>query len=144
MNMTILSCLSVESHQSSAGVPFMSFIRQFFNKRFFSIRFNRWVVVSVIGEKNWNKRRRVIVMLYRELIRLTKREQECLYYYIRGYTCKLVAKKLELSHRTVENYMENVKAKFDCHSKSELIIRAIEVGFFTAITMPVGSQKLSV
>lgn len=54
---------------------------------------------------------------------------ECLRYLARGMTAKQIAKVLGLSNRTVEFYLENIKDKFKCESKSDLISKAIEMGF---------------
>ncbi len=54
---------------------------------------------------------------------LSKRESECIHYLVRGMTLKLVAKKMGLSPRTVEFYVDNAKDKLGCVSKSELIAK---------------------
>lgn len=60
---------------------------------------------------------------------LTKRQSECLYHLVRGLTAKQIAKVLGLSNRTVEFYLENLKEKFNCSNKSDLITKAFEMGF---------------
>lgn len=62
-------------------------------------------------------------------IGLTKRQSQCLYHLVRGKTAKQIAKALNLSNRTVEFYLENIKDKFKCESRSDLIAKAIEMGF---------------
>lgn len=57
---------------------------------------------------------------------LTKRQKECLFYLSRGMTIKQIANKLALSPRTVEHYLDVVKDKLGCHSKSQLIAKMIE------------------
>lgn len=52
---------------------------------------------------------------------LTVRESECLYYFIRGNTCKEVARYLGISSRTIEFHLENIKRKTNCVSKVKLI-----------------------
>lgn len=64
---------------------------------------------------------------------LTKHESFCLFYLVRGNTAKLIAKKMNISFRTVETYLENIKIKLNCKNKSELIEKAIEEGFLTTI-----------
>ena len=56
---------------------------------------------------------------------LSTRELECLFYLLRGYSAKSIGKILCLSYRTVESYIENIKYKFNCPSKSSLIEKAI-------------------
>lgn len=63
-------------------------------------------------------------------IQLTNRESETLFLLMRGKTVKEVASYLQLSFRTVEQYVEQLRNKFNCKSKSELICSAIEKGFF--------------
>ena len=62
-------------------------------------------------------------------IYLTTKERECLFYFIRGKSCKMIGKILGLSPRTVEDYIYNIKLKFDCTLKNELLDRAIELGY---------------
>jgi DNA-binding CsgD family transcriptional regulator len=57
--------------------------------------------------------------------KLSKREIDCLLLTIQGQTAKQVANRLQLSNRTVEEYLNKTKAKFGVHSKAELIEKAI-------------------
>lgn len=52
---------------------------------------------------------------------LTNRELQCISLLMRGHTSKMIANKLNLSRRTVEFYIENIKQKFGCTHKSQLI-----------------------
>ncbi len=58
-----------------------------------------------------------------------KREQECLYLLVTGKTIKQIARILKLSPRTVEHYLESVKEKTGTTHRSELIEKAIDMGF---------------
>lgn len=60
---------------------------------------------------------------------LSKRELQCMFYILRGKSNREIADELKLSKRTIDFYMENIKNKFGCLSKSELIIKAIEIGY---------------
>lgn len=51
---------------------------------------------------------------------LTKREEQCLALLARGYTAKTIAAHLDLTPRTVYFYLENIKGKIFCRTKSEL------------------------
>ncbi len=53
-------------------------------------------------------------------IRCSEMEKECLYYYLQGFTDKETAKILNLSHRTIETHIANIKTKLNCHSRNEL------------------------
>lgn len=52
---------------------------------------------------------------------LTKREMECLYYLLREHTAKEIAKIIDISYRTVESYIENIKTKLRASTKKELV-----------------------
>jgi len=65
----------------------------------------------------------------KNLIDLTDREKACLFFMIRGKGCKGIAQILGIAHRTVESYINNLKIKFACLSKADLIERAIELGY---------------
>lgn len=54
-------------------------------------------------------------------IALSKRELECLRLTVKGYTAKKIARELNISHRTVEEYIFNIRTKVGASSKSELI-----------------------
>ena len=57
--------------------------------------------------------------------RLTKRENELLYYLVKGKTLKSAAAELGLSVRTVEYYLVNMKSKLNVATKNELIEKTI-------------------
>ncbi|MEO8402096.1 MAG: LuxR C-terminal-related transcriptional regulator [Gammaproteobacteria bacterium] len=59
-------------------------------------------------------------------ISLSKRETQCLQFYVRGKTVKSIAALLDLSHRTVEFYLANIKRKLNISSKHELIEKTID------------------
>lgn len=66
-------------------------------------------------------------------IALSKRQAQCLFYVLRGKTCKMIAKILQLSPRTVESYLDDIKAKMGCLNKVQLIEKAIDLGFLEII-----------
>ena len=57
---------------------------------------------------------------------LSKREIECLQLTIKGYTAKRIARQLGISHRTVEEYLFNIRIKTGTSSKAELIEMTID------------------
>ncbi|CDZ78575.1 two component system sensor kinase SsrB [Legionella massiliensis] len=57
---------------------------------------------------------------------LTPRENDCAYWLIRGYSAKQIAQKLDLSFRTVEEYLLNMKYKMKVNSKQALIEKLID------------------
>ena len=56
-------------------------------------------------------------------VKVSPRERECLYYLMRGETAKEIARRLNLSPRTIEFYIENMKKKFSCSNRIELIAK---------------------
>ncbi len=51
---------------------------------------------------------------------ITRREGQCLYFLLQNYTAKEIALQLDISPRTVEIFIQNVKKKFGKFSKLEL------------------------
>ncbi|MCW2545057.1 MAG: putative two-component system response regulator [Frankiales bacterium] len=60
--------------------------------------------------------------------RLTERETEVLRLVAKGLTAKQVAERLTLSHRTVENHVQNTLTKLQLHNRSQLVRYALEQG----------------
>ena len=60
------------------------------------------------------------------LKQLSKRELQALKLFLQGYTISQVADVIHLSPRTIEMYLQKLKEKLHCESKSELIMKAIE------------------
>ena len=56
---------------------------------------------------------------------LSKRQKDCLRCLVKGMTIKEIAYTLKLSPRTVEHYLEAIKIKLNCYSRSELIQKCI-------------------
>lgn len=69
-------------------------------------------------------------------MQLTTRELECLFYVLKGKTSKHIGKTLNISYRTVETHMSNVKSKLNIRNKSELIEKAIESGYIQIYLLP--------
>lgn len=65
--------------------------------------------------------------------KLTVRELECLFCLLRGLSANETGKLMALSKRTVEFYIENIKNKLGCQTKSALIIKAIEANYIQLI-----------
>ena len=60
--------------------------------------------------------------------RLTDRETEVLRLVAKGLTAKQVAERLTLSHRTVENHVQNTLSKLQLHNRAQLVRYAVEKG----------------
>ena len=61
---------------------------------------------------------------------ITKQQQICLFYLVRGKSAKEIAHILGKSARTIEKHITQLKEKLECYSKSQLIEKAIDSGFF--------------
>ncbi len=60
--------------------------------------------------------------------RLTDRETEILRLVAKGLSYKQIAQRLVLSHRTVQNHVQNTLGKLQLHNRVELVRYAIEQG----------------
>ena len=60
--------------------------------------------------------------------KLTARETEVLRLVAKGLTAKQVAQRLVLSHRTVENHVQNTLSKLQLHNRAQLVRYAVEQG----------------
>ena len=61
-------------------------------------------------------------------VRLTDRETEVLRLVAKGLTYKQIAERLVLSHRTVQNHVQNVLNKLQLHTRYELVRYAVKKG----------------
>ncbi len=60
--------------------------------------------------------------------KLTVRETEVLRLVAKGLTARQVAERLVLSHRTVENHVQNTLSKLQLHNRAQLVRYAVERG----------------
>ncbi|MFI6346988.1 response regulator [Streptomyces sp. NPDC050560] len=63
--------------------------------------------------------------------RLTDREREVLRLVAKGLSYKQIAERLVISHRTVQNHVQNTLGKLQLHNRVELVRYAIERGLDT-------------
>lgn len=85
-------------------------------------------------ETAYNKTsKRMRVVSDKHTPKLTPRELDVLFYTMRGKTAKAIAKCLIISARTVESHIENLKMKFACHTKQQLIECAITEGYLETV-----------
>ncbi|MGO1002729.1 helix-turn-helix transcriptional regulator [Lysobacter sp. CA196] len=66
-------------------------------------------------------------------IDMTRREYEVLFFLLRGGTSKRIAELLSISSRTVEQYIDVLKDKFEVLTKPDLIEKAINKGYLYVI-----------
>lgn len=57
----------------------------------------------------------------------TQREAECIVKLLNGKCNNEVAREMELSKRTIEFYIKNMKSKLHCHTRQELISKVSTV-----------------
>ena len=62
-------------------------------------------------------------------ISLSNNQINCLLFLVKGLTAKQIADQMSLSKRTVEAYLEAIKIKLNCNSKSSLIAKALTFDF---------------
>ena len=62
---------------------------------------------------------------------LSQREYQCIFYVMHGKSVREMAHLMSLSPRTVEQYFMQLKQRFFCKNKSELIEKIIESGLVT-------------
>jgi len=78
-------------------------------------------LINFVGSQSKARNNKIQFKYNGKIIYLTNREVQCSGLIIKGKTCKEIAKELKLSPRTVEVYIQNLKDKFSCRSKSMLI-----------------------
>lgn len=61
---------------------------------------------------------------------LNEREFECLVRLMQGKTNKIIGAEIGLSHRTVEYYIDNLKAKVGCLKKKDIVGAVKDTDFF--------------
>ena len=70
-----------------------------------------------------------------ESIYLTQREAECMLHIIQGSTYKQAGKALDLSARTIEFYLKNIKKKMNLRKKSDVISVLEKMPFWSSFTL---------
>ena len=62
-----------------------------------------------------------LLILNNTQVELSKREIDCLAAIFKGLSAKKISDNLQLSKRTVESYIENLKIKMNCNNKADMI-----------------------
>lgn len=55
-------------------------------------------------------------------LKLTMRENQCLSYFRQGYSAKMIARHLNISHRTVEHHLAHIRKKLKLHTTKQLLL----------------------
>lgn len=74
---------------------------------------------------------------------LTDREMDCIFYLLRGNTMKKIAKYLNISPRTVETHLEQIKNKLNCGSKSDIVEQCLAEGMLNYIPSTFLNKEVS-
>lgn len=74
-----------------------------------------------INKKNSTQNNKYYLTGKYKAVHLSKRQIDCISYLAHGFTIKEIANKMSLSPKTVEHHLENIKSKFDCYRKSQII-----------------------
>lgn len=64
---------------------------------------------------------------------LTKKEQECLFFLIRGCSYAEISKRLHIAITTIQTHIEHIKHKLQVGNKSQVIEKAMALGFLSVI-----------
>lgn len=70
---------------------------------------------------------KIILMDSKRPIVLTQRESDCIYHLIHGKSAKQTANIMNISARTVEFHLGNIKEKANCRTKLELLSKVVKV-----------------
>ncbi len=73
---------------------------------------------------------------------LTSRESQCLFYILRGRSAKEIASLLNISDKTVNFHVENIKKKWNCRTRSDIFDVAYDYGFFKIIPNEIFYQNI--
>jgi len=90
------------------------------------------IIVGIVGVHQEmfvldNNQHDVFISELKNEYELTKRQESCLLYLVKGMSYKQIAKALQLSPKTVEHYLTIIRKKMSCSSRSELIQKALQL-----------------
>ncbi|STX51710.1 transcriptional regulator LuxR [Legionella busanensis] len=81
-------------------------------------------IIGIIGLYTMSPQVKANDLLETNLQTIYGQQKKCLKYVIQGLSAKEIAKKMDLSHRTIEYYLQILRRKLACRNKAELIIKA--------------------
>jgi DNA-binding CsgD family transcriptional regulator len=79
-----------------------------------------------------------------EKIELKPKESECLFYLMRGFSYKEIAKLQHITYRTVVDHMERLKLKFNAATTTDLISKALSSGYPGSVPQRYFNQQISI
>lgn len=74
---------------------------------------------------------------------LSPRMREVLFFTVRGWSAKQIARVLALSPRTVESHIDALRRAFQVNNRTQLIEAAMAAGYFTSIPASLFNRQLS-
>jgi DNA-binding CsgD family transcriptional regulator len=77
-------------------------------------------------------------------IDLSQRQSECLFFLLRHKSIKQISHILNLSIRTIDSHIDQLKIKFDCPNKNALLEKALFLGFLYTIPESLFNKQLSI
>lgn len=75
---------------------------------------------------------------------LKQKESECLFYLIRGFAYKEIAKLQSVSYSTIVDHVERLKLKFNASTSNELISRALAAGYPGSVPQKFFDHQISI
>lgn len=70
---------------------------------------------------------------YDPYLKLTPRESLCLFYTLQGMSAKDAAKHINISDKTLASHLANIRLKWNCHNKQDLLSTADKLGCFNVM-----------
>lgn len=64
---------------------------------------------------------------------LTQREAECMFWLVQELTISEAGMRMDLSARTIEFYVKNMKCKLNCASKKQLVEKILQTDLLTQL-----------
>lgn len=83
--------------------------------------------IQLLSEKAWQLPSKSHEINSPLSVLLSNRQAQCADLLLKGMTSKQIGRALDLSPRTIEGYIEDMKIKLQCQNKASLIIRLNEV-----------------
>jgi len=102
-----------------------------FHRRFGKPEFterDRTIVHLVFQQVEWLHRDNAKIPIKRTLLNLSQRERQVLIFLMGGASLKQVAKRLQLSHHTVGDYVKSIYRQLGVNSRAELLSHFITGG----------------
>lgn len=114
------NCLGVSG--VAIDVTVNKLLEKFMNEKTYSNTVNQ-VLPNFISDLSCSTslKNKIILKTKQGTIRLTKREIECILEILKGKTSKEIGKTFNRSFRTIEHITQQIKFKFNCKTRSQLI-----------------------